>query len=89
MVAVPLLAPAVLVSTPTKSALLVAPAASRLNVPPAVALPLALMVALRLSEKPSGAAVLLRLSACVRLPPTRWSASSAGLGVALLALASR
>jgi hypothetical protein len=88
-VAVPLLAPALLVSTPTARALLLAPAASRLKLPLAVALPLAAMLALSRSEKPSAAAVLASVRAWLKLPPTRWSGSVTLAGVSTEAWARR
>jgi hypothetical protein len=86
-VAVPLRAPAELVSRPTSNEVLsVLPAASRLKEPPASTLPLPPMLALSASENPSAAAVLVMLSATWPLSPTRWLANSTGLGVAALAL---
>jgi hypothetical protein len=64
MVAVPDLAPALLVSRPTTRAVwLLPPAARRLNEPLASTGPLPLMLALRLSEKLLAGARLLRLRA--------------------------
>ena len=64
MVALPPLAPALLVSIPTwRLVLLVACGPSKLNAPLAVTgAPLVLILALRLSEKPSLAAVLVTVS---------------------------
>jgi hypothetical protein len=91
MVAVPLFAPAVAVSTPTRRLLLlVAPAARRPMEPvvviPAVAPP---RDAFRRSEYPSFAAGFVRLKAWVAVPPTRWLARVTGSGVWALAAANR
>lgn len=89
MVAVPLRRPGALLSMLTNRLLLVAPAARPANEPPVRMPLLPLMVAFRLSEKPSAAARLVRLSACVTTPPARMLPSATVPGVTALACASR
>ena len=89
MVAVPLFAPALAVFTPTCNALLLPPAANNDTLPLDVAVPVVEILALRLSEKPSFAAVLFNVKACESVPPTRWLAKTTGFGVTALALARR
>ena len=50
--------------------------------PAATAFGVAEMVANSDSEKPDAGAVLPMLRACDKVPPTRWLASTTGLGVA-------
>ena len=91
MVAVPLLAPAVAVFTPTfRLVLLVACGASSVNEPPAVTPAVAPpMLALSFSEKPSLAAGLESVRFWLVAAPTRSLPKFTGSGVCRLGCASR
>ncbi len=82
----PLLAPAVVVLTPTPIAAALLPPAIRFDtLPPLfVAVPVApLKLAFSASLKAPAAAVLATVSAWLALPPTRWLAMTTGVGVLL------